>query len=468
MENLVTNSAARDSDMAVTGNEMTHGKVNIRFVLLVSIVAALGGLLFGFDTAIISGAIPYITSYFSLDEYWLGWAVGAVLIGCAAGAMVAGKLADQYGRRYTLIVCSILFAISGIGAGLSTSLFMFIIFRLIGGIGVGAAAMVSPMYIAEMAPASWRGRLVACYQLAIVFGILIAYFSNYIFDGMGADNWRWMFASQAAPALLFFLMLFLVPETPRWLIMQGRREEAIGVLNKVSAAGLVEAEVELISKSFGADNRATLKQLFSSNYRQVLFVGILVAVFQQVTGINSIIYYAPVIFKETGLNSSSSLMQTIIIGIVNILATFVAIGLVDRIGRKKLLLIGALLMGISLAAIGLCFQYRYFDHYIVLVFMLLYVASFGCTLGAVVWVYLAEIFPNLIRGLALSVATLALWLADFLVTLTFPIMTKHLGTSYTMFCYAVLCVCAFIFMFLRVKETKGRTLEDIGTMFTQK
>ena len=464
MKNSVTNITTLESLSMENNNEV----INKKFIILVSAVAALGGLLFGFDTAIISGAIPYITPYFSLNEYWLGWAVGSILIGCAAGAMLSGGLADKYGRRYMLIICAVLFAVSGIGAGLSTSLLVFIIFRLIGGLGVGAAAMVSPMYIAEISPAKWRGRLVSCYQLAIVFGILIAYFSNYMFDGLGDNNWRWMFASQAAPSLLFFLLLLLVPETPRWLIMKGRNHEAEIILRKVSGGAMIESEVNKIKNSFHHKKSVSLKQVFSKTYKPVLFIGIIVAIFQQVTGINSIIYYAPVIFKQTGLDSSSSIMQTIGIGIVNILATLGAIALVDKIGRKKLLLTGTVLMGISLVTIGLCFQYSYFDHYIVLIFMLLYVASFGCTLGAVVWVYLAEIFPNLIRSLALSIATLALWLADFAVTLTFPIMAKHLGTSYTMFCYAIMCALAFIYMLFKVEETKGRTLEEIETLFIQK
>jgi len=440
-------------------------KPNKSFIILTSGVAALGGLLFGFDTAIISGTIPYISKYFSMDEYMLGWSVSSILIGCAVGAMFAGKIADLYGRRLSLVVCAILFAISGIGTGMSHHLFVFILFRLVGGLGVGAAAMVSPMYIAEMTPAKWRGRLVACYQMAIVIGILVAYFTNYFLNNLGENSWRWMFASQTAPSLLFFLLLLWVPETPRWLIMKGRRQEAKDILEKISSGLPVDEELADIEQSFHHQHRISLKHLLTKTYRPVLFIGVIVAVFQQVTGINSIIYYAPVIFKETGISSSSSLFQTIIIGVVNVASTFVAIGLVDRIGRRKLLLTGSVLMGLSLTAVGLCFHYRYFDNYIVLVFMLLYVASFGATMGAVVWVYLSEIFPNLIRSPALSVATLSLWLADFAVTLSFPIMTKQLGVSVTMFCYAVFCAIAFIYMFLKVKETKGRSLEDIETLF---
>lgn len=447
---------------AIQGEVPQTGTINWRFITLVSFVAALGGLLFGFDTAIISGTIPYLTTYFKLDASGLGWAVSAILIGCAAGALLAGKLADQHGRRFMLISCAILFAVSGIGAAFSHQLTVFIFFRLIGGLGVGAAALVSPMYIAEIAPPAIRGRLVACYQLAIVFGILLAYFVNYLFDGLGPNNWRWMFASQAAPSLLFWLMLLLVPETPRWLIKTGRKKEAAIILQKVAGS------VNDIEKSFQQQQPVSILQLFGKRYRPVLLIGILIAVFQQVTGINAILYYAPVIFRETGLDSGDSLLQTIGIGVVNVVSTFIAIGLVDKLGRKKFLLAGSLLMGLSLAVVALCFQYRYFDNYIVLIFTLLYVCAFGCTLGAVTWVYLAEIFPNRVRGLALSVVTLALWLADFVVTYTFPIMTKKLGTATTLYCYGALCVLSFLFVLVKVRETKGRSLEEIEHLFIPK
>lgn len=395
----------------------------------------------------------------------LGWTVSSILIGCASGALLAGLFADKYGRRACLILCALLFAISGIGVSLSNQLYLFITFRLIGGLGVGAAAMVSPMYIAEIAPAKLRGQLVAFYQMAIVIGILLAYFSNYFFDGMGVNNWRWMFASQTAPSVVFLLLLFIVPETPRWLMMKGRKAEAIKILTKISNGSPVDKVVGEIEQSFQKRPKILLKHLFSKTYKPVLVIGILVAVFQQITGINSIFYYAPVIFKETANDGSSPLLQTIVLGVVNVLATFGAIAMVDKLGRKKLLLAGCVLMCVSLVAIGLCFQFKYFSHYIVLIFMLIYVAAFGCTLGAVVWVYLAEIFPNQIRSLALSVATLALWLADFAVTLTFPVMSKQLGTASTMFIYAGFCVLAFVYMLFKVKETRGKSLEEVESLF---
>lgn len=439
--------------------------LNTRFIIVISMVAALGGLLFGFDTAIISGAIPYLTPYFGLDGYSLGWAVSSILIGCATGAVAAGLFADKYGRRLALIVCALLFAISGLGAGLVSNFTLFVLFRLIGGLGVGAAAMISPMYIAETAPASLRGRLVALYQLAIVLGILLAYFSNYFFEGFGENNWRYMFISQLVPSFLFLATLLFVPETPRWLVKKGLKGEALVILTKISGSVAADAEIAEIENTFKREKDSGLKILFSKTYRPVLFIGVLIAVFQQVTGINSILYYAPVIFKETGLSNTSSLLQTIGIGVVNVVSTFIAIGLVDRVGRKKFLLIGSLLMGLSLVAISLCFHFRYFDHYIVLGLMVVYVGTFGCTLGAVTWVYLSEIFPNRVRGIAMSVATLALWLADFIVTYTFPVMTRQLGTSNTLFCYAAFCLIAFIYVIFRVPETKGRSLEEIESIF---
>lgn len=434
-------------------------------IVVVSIVAALGGLLFGFDTAVISGAIPGITAYFQLDTYSLGWAVGCVLIGCAAGALLAGRLADLFGRRKMLFLCAVLFAASGLGAGLSATFPGFIFFRIIGGLGVGAAAMISPMYIAEIAPANWRGRLVSLYQLAIVSGILVAYFSNYALDGTGTNSWRWMFASQAAPSVLFGVLLFFVPESPRWLAAKNRKNEALAVLEKMH--GTREAAVELreIEQSLHVHQQGSVFDALKKNHRPVLFAGILLAVFQQITGINAILYYAPSIFKETGLAASSSLMQTIAVGVVNVLSACVAIAFVDKWGRRKLLLTGSIGMGLTLLAVGICFHAGYFKYYLVLAFMLMYVAAFGCTLGAVTWVYLSEIFPNRIRATALSLATLALWLADFAVTYTFPVLkamggTKA-GTAFIFYLYAFFCVLAYVFIRSRIAETKGKSLEQI-------
>jgi SP family arabinose:H+ symporter-like MFS transporter len=439
--------------------------MNIRFVTLISITAALGGLLFGFDTAIISGAIPYIKSYFKLDAVTLGWAVGSGLIGCAAGSLLAGYLADKYGRRAVLMICALLFAISGMGAGISNELYVFILFRIVGGLGVGAAAMVSPMYIAEIAPASQRGRLVALYQLAIVTGILLAYFTNYALNDIGENNWRWMFGSQTLPSLLFLCMLLLVPETPRWLVGNNKITQATKILQRIANNTNVQEEVQQIKNSFGQQEKASVFTLFDKPYKKVILAGVLLAIFQQITGINAILYYAPVIFNQTGLGNSDSLVYTIIIGVVNVVSTFIAIGLVDKVGRRRFLSNGSLLMGLSLVVVAVCFYFEFYKYYIILISVLVYVASFGCTLGAVTWVYLSEIFPNRIRALALSLATFALWLADFLVSYTFPVMIAHLSTSITLGLYAFFCVIAFIYMFINIPETKGKSLEEIETLF---
>lgn len=435
------------------------------FVILISATAALGGLLFGFDTAIISGTIPYIQSYFNMDAVALGWAVGSGLIGCALGSVTAGYLSDGYGRRVSLMCCALLFAISGIGVAFSHTLVAFILFRIIGGIGVGAAAMVSPMYIAEIAPSSERGRLVALYQLAIVTGILLAYFTNYGLNDTGVNNWRWMFGSQLIPSLLFLIMLFFVPESPRWLVGKDRIKESMVVLQKIVPHFQLQQELEDIQRSFSGQEKVGLAHLFEKRYSKVLIAGILLAVFQQVTGINAILYYAPVIFNQTGIGNNDSLLYTIIIGVVNVVSTFIAIGLVDKVGRKRFLLIGSVLMGVSLLTVALCFYLQFFAYYIILVAVLVYVASFGCTLGAVTWVYLSEIFPNRIRALAMSLSTFALWVADFIISYSFPIMTMHMSTAVTLGIYAFFCVVAFIYMVINIPETKGKSLEEIETLF---
>jgi len=365
-----------------------------------------------------------------------------------------------------LMICAVLFGLSAIGAGQADTLATFVAFRIVGGLGVGAAAILSPLYIAETAPAAWRGRLVSLYQLAIVFGILLAYLCNYVFASR-VNGWRLMFASQALPALLFGLCLIAVPETPRWLVGRKRMSAAAAILAKTLGSAAAPAELALIEKSFGSSAGASLRELFDPAYRGVLAMGILLAVFQQVTGINAILYYAPTIFAKTGLDTSSSLLQTLALGTVNLLATFGAIIWVDRLGRRFLLLLGSAVMGGSLAALSLCFYTRTFEGTMVLALMLLYVAAFACTLGPVTWVYLSEVFPNRIRAMAMSVATLALWLADFGVAYAFPVMNAHLSIALTLLSYAFCCALAFAYVHACVPETKGRRLEELEILFVK-
>jgi MFS transporter, SP family, arabinose:H+ symporter len=434
---------------------------NNQYIFLISMVSALGGLLFGFDTAIISGAIEFLKPYFRLNEYSLGWAVSSILIGCATGAALAGKLSDAIGRKKTLMLCAVLFAITGIVTGMATTLGVFIAGRIAGGLAVGTAAMVAPMYIAESVPAALRGRLVSLYQLAIVIGVLLAYLSNYLLADAGENNWRWMFGSQALPSVLFFLCLFLVPETPRWLIKKNRKQEAGNILSKTGGADYAISEMKSIEESFNNEKQGTLSDLLRPAYQPVLWMGAMIAIFQQITGINAILYYAPEIFKYTGISTENALLQTIGIGVVNFLCTFIAIWLVDKVGRKILLLAGSLIMALSLVGVAACFHYKYFDNYIVLIFLTFYIAGFSASLGAVTWVILSEIFPNSIRAIALSVSTLILWIADFAASFTFPILNKNLGVPVTLLIFSVLCFIYFIYLKIKVPETKGKSLEEL-------
>jgi MFS transporter, SP family, arabinose:H+ symporter len=436
-------------------------KFNYVYILRISLVAALGGLLFGFDTAIISGAIESIEKYFQLNDLQLGFAVSSILIGCGIGAIIAGKLCDAYGRKNVLFLCGVLFALTGIGTGLATNLPLFILFRIAGGLAVGAAAMAAPMYIAETVPAQYRGRLVALYQLAIVLGILLAYLSNYVLSNDAVNGWRWMFASQALPSLIFIFCLFFVPESPRWLMRRGKEAVAINMLNKIGGVAYAAEEGDQIKHSFFTEHQEKMGDLLLPRFRKVLLMGIVIAIFQQITGINAILYYAPEIFKQTGVDTGNALIQTIAIGVVMFVFTFVAIWLVDKIGRKSLLFWGSFLMGVSLTGVALCFHFRYFDNYLVLILILLYIAAFSASLGAVTWVVLSEIFPNSIRSIALSVSTFILWLADFAASLFFPIANKRLGGAVTLFIFAALCFLYVVYIKLKVPETKGKTLEEL-------
>ena len=452
------------SDPAVLDKNQ-QGSFNKKYILFISTISALGGVLFGFDTAIISGTIPFLKSHFYLDELMLGWAVSSILIGCGVGALFAGKLSDVFGRRAVLFVCAFLFAATGIGVALAQSFTLFILLRIAGGLAVGGAAMVVPMYIAETVPAFFRGRMVALYQLAIVLGILLAYIANYTLADIGENSWRWMFASQAVPAIFF---LFLVPETPRWLIQKGFSQKAYALLLKTGGKAFADEESASITNNFSKETQGNIKDLFYPVYGKVISMGVLIAVFQQITGINAILYYAPEIFKKTNVSSESASVQTIAIGLVMLLFTLVAIWLVDKTGRKILLLGGCAVMAFSLMIVAACFHWEFFDFYLVLIFLLLYIAGFSASLGAVTWVILSEIFPNRIRGLALSFATLVLWLADFLASFSFPVLNKQFGTAATLLIFAALCLVYLGYIKFRIPETKGKTLEELEILLLKK
>jgi len=440
--------------------------INRQYVYLISAIAALGGVLFGFDLVIISGTVPFFTQFFRLDAFQTGWAVGCINLGAALGALLAGKLSDSLGRRRLLMLCAGLFALTGAGTGWAMSFPLFVGFRILSGVAVGAAALVCPMYVAEISPATMRGRMVSFYQLSIVIGILLAYLSNYLLLSIGDDNWRWMFSSQSAPSLLFFVGLFLVAESPRWLIRKGRHEEAGGVLTRIGGPDYAQAEAAQIQASFAQESREAVGDLFRKELWPIVFIGIVVAVFSQAVGQNSLFSYAPELFRQAGMGQDSAFLQSIIIGVINFLFTFVAIGTIDKLGRKKLLQYGSVLLGLDALALSGAFYWQLPGAW-VLVFVLTFIAIYAATLGPVTWVALSELFPNRIRGNALALATLALWITNFFTTASFPIMKQHWGLPLTFGLHALLCFVYFLFVRLRMTETKGKSLEEIERELTR-
>jgi sugar porter (SP) family MFS transporter len=435
------------------------------YVYLLTFVAALGGLLFGYDTGVISGTIGFMQTRFALDSAQTGWAASSALVGCILGAALAGSLSDRFGRRRILIVSAVLFLVSAITAALPRNLTELAIARILGGIGVGMASMLSPLYISEIAPAGIRGRLVSLNQLAIVSGFLVVYFVNAWIQAAGDESWnvalgwRLMFASGSIPAVLFFALLFAVPESPRWLVKQGRTGEALDML--VSVGGRIHAERELREiREAIAHEGGSIGQVFQPGIRVAMIIAIVLAVFQQITGINSILYYGPEIFKDAGAGTHAAFVQTVLVGIVNVSFTFVAIFTVDKLGRKALLVFGALSMGLFIFLTALSFQLGLSGAW-TLLFVLCYIGSFAVSLGPVVWVYVSELFPTRIRGRAMAVATLCLWCACYLVSQTFPDLVERLGRPVPFYIYGAMCMIMALFVWLVVPETKGRTLEEI-------
>ena len=430
------------------------------YVIFVSIIAAIGGLLFGFDTAIIAGAVRFLKDRFALNSFGEGLAVSIVLVGCMAGTWIAGAASDRLGRKRFLLVSSVLFFVSFVGCAIPQNLTQFLVFRFIGGLAVGSASIVCPLYISEIAPARMRGALVSVNQMTIVSGILLAYFVNWIFVGAGPANWRWMFAAGAVPAVIFFGLVLRVPESPRWLVKQGREDEARRVLARVNTPEVAAAEVVSIKDTLALE-QGKLSELFRPGFRTALLVGVFLAVFQQITGINAILYYAPRIFEGAGFARMSAIGQSTIIGAFNMLFTVVAIVLADRVGRRPLLLVATGGMGVSLALLGAAFKFQFLPASALLFIILLYIAFFASAMGPLVWVVLAEIFPIKVRGSAMGLATLLLWLADFAVTLTFPVISDRFDASAAFWLYAAMCALDLVFMALFLPETKGRTLEEI-------
>ena len=432
-------------------------------LLIFSTVAALGGLLFGFDTGVISGAIPFIKLEFYLNSYQEGFAISNLMIACVIGALIAGPIADWTGRKKVLILCAVLFIVSAILSALPRSFTELVIARFIGGIGVGVASVVSPMYIAEISPAKIRGRLVALNQLAIVIGILLSYLSNWLLVDTGINNWRYMLVAEILPATTFLMGLFFILESPRWLTKEGLEKDALDVLKVVAGAVNADHELQKIKKSL-AEKKTSLKELLHPSLRRVLIVGILFSLFAHITGIDTIIYYGPIIFLESGFKTDSALLASVIIGITNLIFTFVGMAMIDKAGRKFLLLVGIAGMGISMTLVGFCMQSDMISAKWTLLWIMTYIASFAMSIGVVIWVYLSEIYPTRVRGQALSVATMVLWLGNVILMQLFPVMMERFGGG-TFYIFSFICLLAFIFTWTMVKETRGVSLEEIEKMW---
>ncbi|MGD0390814.1 MAG: sugar porter family MFS transporter [Tepidisphaeraceae bacterium] len=465
-------------------NESSNLTAEYRFayIWLITVVAALGGLLFGYDWVVIGGAKPFFERYFHLtNAVQSGWANSCALIGCFVGALVAGSLSDRFGRKRLLILSALLFAVTSLGNALAPGFAIFIAWRMLGGVAIGLASNLSPMYIAEIAPAQMRGKLVSINQLTIVIGVLAAQLINWylvrnlppratdefiVNSWFGHYGWRWMFALTAIPSALFFIGMFFVPESPRWLARNGKPEKARAVLQNVGgeiygANALKEIEATLVSETQTVDFR----ELLQPNVRRVLLLGIVLAVFQQWCGINVIFNYAEEIFKSAGYDISTVLKNIAWTGSVNLAFTFVALGVVDHGGRRPLMLLGASGLAVIYATMGIC----YHDGVKGLPVLLLVLSAISCysmSLAPVTWVVISEIFPNRIRGAAMAIAVAALWLACFILTYTFPLLNAKLGAAGTFWLYAAICVLGSIFIWKKLPETKGRTLEEIEASLT--
>ncbi|MFC1650824.1 sugar porter family MFS transporter [Candidatus Latescibacterota bacterium] len=437
---------------------------SLKYAYFISFVAAVGGLLFGFDTGVISGAIPFIIEHFNLNTHQAGFAVSNLMIACTVGAAVSGILTDRFGRKKILILAAFLFILSAVMSAFPQTFAQLIVARFIGGLAVGVASVISPMYIAEISPAHIRGRLVALNQLAIVFGILMSGVSNWFLVDIGQNNWRWMFAAEAVPAGIFFFALFYIPDSPRWLMKQGIEDAAQKILARVGGSSHAEQEMLEIKENLDKEE-GTLKELLKPGLRKVLLVGVLLALFAHITGIDTIIYYGPVIFMKAGYQSASSaLLAAVAIGATNLIFTIVGISCVDRFGRKNLLLTGMAIMTVAITFVGYTFQSTTINPIWIIVPTLVFCASFTMSMGVVIWVYLSEIFPTKIRGRAVSIATMVLWLTNVVIAQVFPwFMDKIAGNTFYIF--SGICVLAFIFVWTMVTETKGKTLEEIEKMW---
>ncbi|MFI3322924.1 MAG: sugar porter family MFS transporter [Rikenellaceae bacterium] len=450
------------------------------YLFLISLISAMGGLLFGYDWVVIGGAKPFYEPFFgiSANPAMQGWAMSSALLGCLAGAILSGRASDKYGRKKMLIISAFLFILSAIGTGATDSFNMFIVYRIVGGFAIGVASNLSPMYIAEIAPAKMRGRFVSLNQLTIVIGILAAQIINMLLAEPVADNatiqmikeswngqlgWRWMFWMENIPAAIFFIFSFVIPESPRWLMINGQKEKALKIMAKIMSDEQVEQERKALEESLNSDSNSEsggLRAILKPSMRKVLVIGIVLAVFQQWCGINVIFNYAQEIFTAAGYGVSDILMNIVVTGATNVIFTVVAMTLVDKIGRRPLLLIGAGGLSIIYILMGAAYYFE-ITGVALLIVVVAAIACYAMSLAPIMWVVISEIFPTAVRGMAMSIATFALWLACFILTYTFPILNSTLGAAGTFWIYGLICIGGFIFTYKNVPETKNKSLEEI-------
>ncbi|GAA3612853.1 sugar porter family MFS transporter [Flavivirga amylovorans] len=455
---------------------------NFKYILSISMISALGGLLFGYDWVVIGGAKPFYERFFGISEipHLQGWAMGSALIGCIVGAAIAGKVTERFGRKKPLGLAAFLFVVSAAGTGWFNDFNLFIVFRVLGGLGIGLASTISPMYIAEVSPSIYRGRLVSLNQLAIVIGILAAQFINFFIADVVPDNmtdleimnswngqtgWRWMFWAELVPAFLFFVLIFGIPESPRWLSKNKKMDLSKKVLLSIGGKDYAEDVQKEINETLQETASAlSLKKLFKGKNRSLIIIGIILAFLQQWCGINVVFNYAEEVFASAGYGVSDALFNIILTGIVNLVFTLIAMQVIDRWGRKSLWLMGSLGLCTLYVFIGL-FYFFELKGFALVVLIVAAIAVYALTLAPVFWVLASEIFPNKIRGAAMSITTTSLWLACFLLTYSFPILNKTMGTYGTFWVYAGICVLCFLFVKYKIPETKNKTLEEIEDLW---
>jgi MFS transporter, SP family, galactose:H+ symporter len=434
-------------------------KARRAFIVLTSITVAIGGFLFGYDTAVISGAILFVRSQFHLGSVQTEVAVSIVLAGALAGTAIGGYLGDRFGRKPTLIMTALVYGIFALTTGLANGTLVFVVSRLFVGAAVGISSMLVPLYIAELAPEDIRGALVTLNQLAISTGVVVAYYVDYLLAGSG--NWRWMFMSAVVPSIVLLAGLLFLPETPRWLAANGNFDSAATILARIEGPSQVARDLEELRHVTETD-KLKFRDLLVRRFSKPLIVGIGLAIFQQITGVNTIVYYAPTIFQMVGFsNAGNAILATFLIGLVGLAATIVSMFLVDKVGRRPLLLISLGGMGLVLLHLALILGDPHPKKWLVVADILVYLAAFDIGLGPIFWLLISEIYPTTVRAQAMSLATIAIWASDFLVTATFLTVVEHLGMRGCFLLFAALCVVAFVFSFRMVPETRGRTLEQI-------